>query len=390
MANWRSVAALLLLAARPASARTLSETLGVFQPGAVTITPSILRLQRELARATDFPATTTTPGFTFRFDPTSGAYTRVLGTLGPAFLERAETVGGGRVDLAFSFLYGRFTHVDDETLSESLSSQFVTKQGSLIVPQRIETRGFTLTSTVMYFSATYGVDDRTDVNILLPVYSTVMAGKRRFSVLGQPGGFESLDANTFGPGDLLLRAKRRFWERGALDVAAGFTLHLPSGNEENFQGLGDVILTPSIVASWIGPAVEVYGNVGIDVNADDLQRSGVRYGIGVSWAPLERLTLLLDLIGWDGFSVDTLSFFEPDRRLVSIRGQFGLPLRAEAVGNGTEFTTSLDRLDLVDLAVGFKVQIFGNLICFASAIVPLTQDGVRANVIPAAGIQYGF
>src|SRR5262245_32338183 len=390
MVTRRLVAAALLLAAGPAWARSLSDTLGIFQPGEVTITPAILQLQRELARATDFPATTTTPGFVFRFDPESGTYIRISGTLGPAFLERAETVGGGRFDLAFSYLYARFTATGDESLSQALSSRFVVKNGNLIVPQRVETRDFALTSHVMYFSATYGIDDQTDVNLLLPLYYTVMDGKRRFSVLGSPGSFESLDDNAFGPGDLLLRAKRRFFETGSWDLAAGFALELPSGSAANFQGLGDVVLGPSLIASWIGPSVEAHGSFGIDINAADLQRSGVRYGLGVSYAPMERLTLLVDLVGTSGFSRDDLSFFVADRRLVSIRGEFNPPLQAQAVGNGTEFTTTLPRLDVVDLAVGVKVNISGNLFCFPSAIVPLTNAGPHAAVIPAGGIQYGF
>jgi hypothetical protein len=173
-------------------------------------------------------------------------------------------------------------------------------------------------------------------------------------------------------------------------VAAGLTLHLPSGSQANFQGTGDVVVTPSLVASWIGPAVEVHGSAGIDADSTDLQRSGVRYGVGVSWAPLERLTLLTDLVGTYGFSNDDLSFFVADRRLVSIRGEFDPPLVARAVGNGTEFTTTINRTDVVDLAFGVKVNVFGDLICFASAIVPLTENGARASVIPAGGIQYGF
>jgi len=47
-------------------------------------------------------------------------------------------------------------------------------------------------------------------------------------------------------------------------------------------------------------------------------------------------------------------------------------------------------LDVVDLAVGVKVQVYGNVICFLSAIVPLTNDGPHAEVIPTGGIQYGF
>src|SRR5262249_62137446 len=167
----------------------------------------------------------------------------------------------------FSYLYARFTETGDETLSQALSSRFVVKNGNLIVPQRVETRDFSLTSHVMYFSATYGIDDETDVNLLLPLYYTVMDGKRRFSVLGQFGDFESLDNSAFGPGDLLVRAKRHFFQRGPWDLAAGLAMEGPTGSEANFQGLGDGIVSPSIIASWIGPSLEAHGKFRIDIDA---------------------------------------------------------------------------------------------------------------------------
>jgi outer membrane putative beta-barrel porin/alpha-amylase len=386
----RGVVILILLAAGTVDAESLSQRLGVFQPGFVTITPAILELQRALARATDFPATTTTPGIIYRFDPSAGAFERVAGPLGPAFLERAETVGEGRFDLAASYLYARFTRFDGESLSEQLSSRFVAVSGDLVVPQRVETRDFSLTSHVMYFSATYGVTGDADVNLLMPVYYTAMDGKRRFSVVGQAGQFESLDADAFGPGDLLLRAKYRFLDRNTWGLAAGLTLHFPTGNEDNFQGIGDMVVTPSIVASWQSARWDVHGSFGVDINAGDLNRSGVRYGVGASFAALDCLTLLADLVGTSGFASDDVTFFVPDPRLVTIRGEFDPPIQARAVGNGTQFLTTLEPENVVDLAVGFKVILVRDLVWFTGVIVPLTTDGARANVMPTGGFQYEF
>jgi hypothetical protein len=386
----RGVAFLILLAAGAADAESLSQRLGVFQPGFVTITPAILQLQRALARATDFPATTTTPGIIYQFDPAAGAFERIQGPLGPAFLERAETVGQGRFDLAAAYLYAHFTHFDDDTLSQRLSSRFVAVSGNLVVPQRVETRDFSLTSHVTYLSATYGVTSDLDVNLLLPIYYTVMDGDRRFSVLGQPGDFESLDADAFGPGDLLLRAKYRFLDRNSWGLAAGLTLHLPTGNEDDFQGIGDTVVTPSIVASWQSTRWDLHGSFGVDINAGDLNRSGVRYGIGASFAVLDRLTLLADVVGTSGFTSDDITFFVPDPRLVTIRGEFDPPVQARAVANGTQFVTTLPPENVVDLAVGFKVILVRNLVWFSGVIVPLTRDGARASVIPTGAIQYEF
>jgi hypothetical protein len=51
---------------------------------------------------------------------------------------------------------------------------------------------------------------------------------------------------------------------------------------------------------------------------------------------------------------------------------------------------TLDRTDIVDVAVGVKFAIVGSLVAFASAIVPITDDGVRADVVPAGGLEMSF
>ena len=373
-----------------AAARSLSEQLGVFQPGFVTITPQILRLQKALARATDFPATTTTPGMAFWFDPESGAYERRAGPLGPAFLERAETVGTGRAEVAVSYLFARFTRFDGQDLSEALSSRFVSQSGDLIVPQRVDTRDFSLTSNVTYFSATYGVRGDTDLNLLMPVYATAMDGERRFKLLGNPGSFESLAGDKVGPGDLLLRVKHRFLDRNRWGLAAGLALHLPTGSEDNFQGIGDVLVTPTVVASWMSERLDLHGSLGVYLDASAVQRSGVRWGLGVSWAARQRVTLLCDMVGTSDFHNDDVTFFVPDKRLVTIRGEFAPPVSARVVGDGTEFTTTLGRRDIVDVALAMKVSLYRGLVGYVGVILPLTNDGARAAAIPTGGLQYGF
>ena len=322
--------------------RQVAERDAGFQPGFVTITPAILELQRALARATDFPATTTTPGIVYRFDPASGALERLSGPLGPAFLERAETVGEGRFDLGASYLHARFTRFGDESLSDFLSNRFVAVAGSLVVPQRVETRDFSVTSNVIYLSATYGVTGDADVNLLLPIYATSMDGERRFTVVGQTGRvFSSLDDSAFGPGDLLLRAKYRFLDRNTWGLAAGLTMQFPTGDDADFQGTGELFVVPSVVGSWQSERLEAHGSVGVEIGASYLSRSGVRYGVGGSFALLKRLTVLADAVGTSALTTEDVTFF-PDPRLVTIRGEFNPPVEARAIAGGTACSERAD------------------------------------------------
>jgi len=51
---------------------------------------------------------------------------------------------------------------------------------------------------------------------------------------------------------------------------------------------------------------------------------------------------------------------------------------------------TIDRTDIVDVAVGAKFAIVGSLVGFASVIVPITNDGVTADVVPAGGLEISF
>ena len=102
------------------------------------------------------------------------------------------------------------------------------------------------------------------------------------------------------------------------------------------------------------------------------------------------MTLICDVVGTTDFQNADVSFFVPDKRLVTIRGEFDPPVSARVVGAGTEFTTTLGRRDIVDVALAVKVGLFRDLVGYVGVILPLTSDGARAPAIPTGGLQYGF
>lgn len=53
----------------------------------------------------------------------------------------------------------------------------------------------------------------------------------------------------------------------------------------------------------------------------------------------------------------------------------------------TRVIAFVPRSDVVDLAVGLRLAVAGSVVAFASAIVPLTHDGLRAEVMPTAGVE---
>jgi len=48
------------------------------------------------------------------------------------------------------------------------------------------------------------------------------------------------------------------------------------------------------------------------------------------------------------------------------------------------------RTDIVDLAVGVQVNLLRSVTGFVTVFLPLTDDGLRSDLIPAAGLEVSF
>lgn len=389
----------------PASARSLTSKLHEFinlvsNPieGVDVADPMTPLVRRSAARGIDFPVTSTAPGFTYRYDPDLGMFTRSSGSLGPVFAERAETVGQRRFDLGFSYLYADLTDEGGENFGEKVQFASVLAFGDDQVGGVFIGEDFSLASHVFAFSGTYGLTNEWDVNVVVPLVYTVLElegeagagalidGEFDFGVA--PVKFTDFFSNdAFGVGDVLLRTKYRFWDARAARVAGLLTLRFPTGEEDDFQGLGDFSVTPGLVASRAFGRHELHGQLGVECNSDDLERSRVRYALGGVIQPWERLAFLVDVLGSSAFVDDEFTI----SKRTTVVPAFGL-LPNEFVRSQTseEILAFVPRSDVVDLAVGFKVNITGTAVAFANAIVPLTDDGLRAEVIPAAGIEVSF
>lgn len=380
----------LTLTADRAAFGALVDLLG---PGNVVVDPVRFQLERGLSRGLDFPATATTPGFTYQYDPALGDFRRTSESLGPAFLERADTVGQGRFDVGLSMLYAAPDEIDGDDLdgdSRTILSEGVGVVGST-QPAQVTFDDFDLTALSWYGSATYGITNRIDVNLLLPLFYTDLSVRRTDAFGADVRGFSGSDS-AFGVGDIQVRGKYLIDRRDPLRSAVGLALRLPTGNEDDFHGIGDFTVTPSGVLSYVFGRNDAHASLGFEMNADKIERSRVNYGVGVSIGIIQRLTANLDIIGSSQFvdeDVDTP---------VNASAQALAPAVAQIPGasvTATGFNSSivdvtLDRTDIVDVAVGAKFAIVGSLVGFATFIVPITDDGVRSDFVPAGGLSISF
>jgi hypothetical protein len=358
------------------------------------------------ASAADFPAISTVPGFTFRYNPQIQAFERSSTSLGSVFVERPYTLGRGKFDIGFAYLFIDFNELEGNDLDTLAflglphndccgprpspgSPRFELATVDLLFEK------FTLQSHVLSLFATYGITDRWDVNILLPIVFTELDVRARARVNEAPGlpisvhvfdvalgtteEVRSVHDNATGVGDLQLRTKYHLLESKGFNLASGLNLRIPTGNEDDFQGIGDTTLTPSIALSQEYGRFDIHGSAGIEINTNDLDRSRARYAAGVTYQVLERIALLADVIGSSGLTDNTISVRVP---------QFFDPPPAGPSGFFTDTRTV--RTDIVDLAVGFKINPYRSMVGFFNVFVPLNDEGLRAGVIPAAGLEMSF
>src|SRR4029453_3242933 len=91
------------------------------------------------------------------------------------------------------------------------------------------------------------------------------------------------------------------------NLASGLALRFPSGQEGNFQGLGDYTLTPFLALSQEYGPIEGHANGAIQINFDDSDRSRCRYAAGVTLKLIEDIALLADVIGSANLQSDRIS-----------------------------------------------------------------------------------
>jgi hypothetical protein len=326
-----------------------------------------------------FPFSSSVSGFTFAFDPSLGTFLRTTETLGPLFAERAPTLGGGKLNLHFSYTF--FTY--DTFAGESLSHFPVTARHDTNVIGFPDTReqfeldtvrielDIKLRVQIFAFAATYGITDRLDVGVFLPITSVDMDVKSHAWVMVSPsntlfpnvhtfeGGPESPDdaahGHAFGLGDVVLRAKYSLLKGDVIDVSGAFLTSLATGNHEDFLGSGATTLRPFLVLSrTLFEVLTPHLNIGYEFNLDRGHQSAVQYALGVD-------------VGTATWTVagEILGSHEP---------------AGDGIGD-----------HILNGSLGVKWNPWKQLLVLANAQVPFNRNsGLRSDLILTFGAEYSF
>jgi hypothetical protein len=334
------------------------------------------------------PISATSSGATFRF--VNGAPVSTATSAGPIFAERAQTLGRGGLligvnstRLAFNRLRG--TDLDDVSFNFAHQDIAAPGLGDLVWEREVinvrPSIRLTHQSTALF--ATYGVTDRFDVGVAVPIVYASMRGSSTAQVLDPGGALSGLhyfgsdtlnrafstsaraSGSHTGIGDVAVRAKASLTETDRIGVSVMADGRLPTGDEDNFTGTGHLALRALGIVSARFGSFSPHLNGGYAYRTGDLQNDAVLLTAGFDQLLTPAITL----------AVDAISEFQVGA------SELTLPQTIQFTSASTRSVAATNipdrRDDIVNLSVGAKFA-FSRITAVANGILPLGSGGMQA------------
>jgi hypothetical protein len=345
--------------------------------------------------ASSYPVASASASIVYVYDPATDSLERRTRVLGPIFGERAETVGQGELSVGLSYSYVNLKTINGDDLDELVNKtsingrivSFPVPGGVFLADGRftnflpVEARvDIGVEAQIWTPTFTYGVTPDLDLNLNVPLVRTRLGLSVNATVPdprlpeyalnpGDPNAetlYGSSSESAFGIGDLLLRAKYVLLREQPIDLAVLLGLSLPTGDDADLQGTGTTRVQPTLVFSRvIADRFEPILNLGFDLNATDVDRSVFRWALG-----------------------STAEIYGPLNGALVFFGRHELEAQSEPLES--PFFLQIERNDQYDASIGLRYLLGENGVLSANAIVPLNQQGFRADVIPTIQFEYVF
>jgi len=327
-----------------------------------------------LVELASVPLTSSSGGFSYRFNPELGTVERVAQSFGPLFADRAVTGGRGLSSFSLTYHHADYVSLHGRDLESGALVTTANRFRGDAAPYDVEALSLEMQTTTVVAAATYGVLDRVDLGVAVPVIQVSLAGRRVNTYNGQPFLQATGTSNSTGIGDVAVRGKVQLLRRSGGAAGATFEVRLPTGSEENLRGAGTVGLKSRVVVSMGEGAVEGHANFGFAIGgvSDEVSLSGA-----VSAAVSRRVTL----------SGEALM-----RRLAGLHEiQEVIQPHPSVAGVETLRLLPTGPTSLAVTAVGgVRWNIASTLLLNAYVTAPLTDAGLKARVAPTISIEYSF
>lgn len=349
------------------------------------------------ASAANLPLSATTSGVTFRF--VGGLPVRTSPSLGPIFGERAQTLGQGRFvvganmsGLNFASLRGvplnqlvlNFSH--DDVPPEGLGRPL---RENDILQVRLDLSVNLLVTTVF---TTWGLNDRVDVGLAVPVVHTGLTGRStgQFFPFGIPTSHFfagdsanpvlSASAATFGfstgIGDIALRTKWNLRDDERVGLALMADARVPTGSDEDLTGAGNFSLRGLFLASARLGDFSPHLNLGYALRGG---RNDAVLATGGFDQPLSD---------WATIAVDLLTEWQVGESSLSLPNNVTILYPVERHVTPTNIPNIRDHR--VHGSFGVKFRTPGGPIVLANALMPMRRGGLESRFIWTLGIDGNF
>jgi hypothetical protein len=364
------------------------------------------------ASIANVPIGATSGSETFQF--VNGVPVRTSTSAGPIFAERAQTMGRGRSLVGLgrsSFKFRSLRGVPTDNLQITFTHQNVDFPGCAAIaggqdcaPMGVPAfendvinlrLNLDLSVDVTTLYATYGLFDRMDVGVVLPLVSTHLRGTSDAVIVpfggttvahyfaGTPANpvleaTRDVEGSSFGIGDVALRAKLLVRESPGASLALLADARFPTGDDSDLLGAGKFSVRGLAVLSGRIGDVSPHANVGYLYRAGSTQNDAVIATGGFDNEIAHGLTLAADIVS--ELQVGHAKLLLP------------APVQINAPFKRTITPTTIPdiRDDIVSGSFGLKFTTSSNVTFVANALVPLNSGGLRSNLILMGALEYTF
>ena len=357
------------------------------------------------SQISNFPLGSSSGGFTYSYDASLGTFSRSTQTFGPAFAERAATNGKGKFSFGFNYLHNSYNTLDGKDLTNGDIKFDLLHQpiGNYVEGDVIEAAlSMDLKSDTAAFLFSYGVNDRLDIGLAVPVvhvsmdltYHATILDFSTHATVPPPHRFAngtktddfSASGSASGIGDVVVRGKYAVFRNGPQGLAVGIDLRLPTGDDQNMLGSGTAQTKIFLIgSSAIGDKIAPHVNIGFTASGNSATVSNqVNYVGGVEYGLSPKVTIVGDIIGQTLTSTLQLQ----DALLPhSFRDGPSGPIQSTTLQTISEKTGSLTT---ALGTIGVKANPWRNFLISAHVLFPLNQSGLRSGITPVIGFDYAF
>jgi hypothetical protein len=356
---------------------------------------------RVITQSQTFPQASTASGFTFTWNgPTPTLDSQMFG---PLFGDRGRTNGRNKLSATLTVQNLKWQKLDGSQIRNDQAgllwgddnyADFGNGPAGYVGRCRMN-----IDSLITSLALTYGVSDRLDVTVSVPLVHTTVEGSNEFlDYVVLPNGEVSID-----PEITFFFPQGRFHVKGSStgigDVMAGFTwaivksevgalglsgrVNIGTGSFEDMTGTGETQVSAGLVGSYETGLIAPHFTLAY-LGANDVLFDEARGVVGVDVRALpNRLTLSAELLARRLMDVQG---FEATRAIATVRS----PITGDSF-NVSDFRAVRNDYTLYFVNLGGKLRLAGQLLGTAYLLIPWGNQGLVAQK-PSwnFGLNYAF